>query len=103
MTVKELTKLINEAGFDIESYGDGPKLVPSRLRVNSLMINTRKIGWWITDPARFPSERKDENIVWEYETEAKAILESGAEVNILIADKERQVIMNYETKYPEGY
>lgn len=103
MKAKELMKLIQDAGFSVVDDGDGLRLIPNRLHINTLKIDIRKRGQWITDPIRFPEERKDENILWTTEVDATAILQDGEEATIHLMNRECQLIQNYDTIYPEGY
>lgn len=100
---KQLMKLIQDAGFSVADDGDGLRLIPNRLHINTLKIDIRKRGQWISEPWRFPEERKDENILWTTEVDATAILQDGEEATIYLMNRECQLIQNYDTIYPEGY
>lgn len=100
---KQLTKLIQDAGFSIVADEDGLRLIPDRLRVDTLKVDINKRGQWITDPERFPEERKEENIFWTTDIDVTAILQGGEEATIYLMNRENQLILNNNVEYPEGF
>lgn len=100
---KDLMKLINDSGFSVADDGDGLRLIPNRLHINTLKIDITKRGQWISDPRFFPEDRKEENIFWKTEIDATAILQDGEEATIYLMNTDCQLIQNYNTIPPEGY